>query len=141
MRAVKDMPKENSTDESIMEQKNHHDVLEYISTVELPSEYNKMLNITVEEEHERRENDETRIDRYHQILRDCNLTGPDLEMKVPYAGYASLYLYNRLSAQDRAWNLTHPSNKVNQVILVTFRSIRESFLARNTAGHNKKKKT
>ena len=97
-----------------------------------------MLNIIVDEEHERRENDETRIDLYHQILRDCNLTGPDLELKVPDAGYASLYHYNKLSTEDLKWNLIHPRNKVCQAILATFRSIRDGYPARNTAGYNKK---
>ena len=137
MRAVSDMPKEKSTEASIMEQMNHQEMLNFIRTVKLPYKINKMLNITVEEEHERRENDETRIDLYLQILRGCNLPGPELEMKVLDAGYASLYHYNSLSAEDHTWNLIHPRKRVNQVILVTFRSIRQGYPARNTAGHTK----
>ena len=120
-----------------MEQMHHHQTLEFISKVELPSKFNKLLNITVDGEPERRENDKVRIDRYHQIHRFCNLTGPELELKVPDAGYASLYRYNSLSAQNRTWNLIHPSNKVCKAILVSFRSIREGYLAQNMAGHTK----
>ena len=103
MRAVKDMPQEKFSDASTVEQLHHQETLEFISTVELPSKYNKMLNIAVEEEHERRENDETIIDRYLQIYRVCNLPGPELELKVRNAGYATLYNYNSLSSQDRVF--------------------------------------
>ena len=119
------MPKEKSSNANILQQMHHRQTLKLISRVELPSMFNKMLNITVDGEHERRKNDETRIDRHHQIHRFCNLPGPKLELKVPDAGYASLYHFHSLSAQDRTWNLIHPSNKVCQAILVPFRSIRE----------------
>ena len=137
MRAVSDMPKEKSTEASIMEQMNHQEMLNFIRTVKLPYKLNKMLNITVEEEYERRENDETRIDLYLQILRGCNLPGPELEMKVLDAGYASLYDYNSLSAEDHTGTSFTQEKRANQVILVTFRSIRQGYPARNTAGHTK----
>ena len=58
----------------------------FISAVELPSKFNKLLKITVDEEHERREKDEDRINRYDQIYKFNDLTGPELELEVADAG-------------------------------------------------------
>ena len=137
MRVVRNTPEERSSHTNIMERRNHRQTLVCKSTVELPSKFNKMLNITVDEEHERREKDGDRIDRYNQIYKFSNLPGPELELKVAYAGYSSLYNYESFSAQDRAWNIVHPSNKVCQAIFVRFQSIREGYPARNMAGHSK----
>ena len=134
LRAVSDMPEEELTEESKMK---HQELLNFIRTVKLPYKFDKKLNITVEKEHERRESDETRIGLYLQILRASNVPGPELEMKVLDAGYASLYRYYSLSAEDQLWNHIHPIKKVNQANLVTFRTIRIDCPARNTAGHTK----
>ena len=64
---------------------------------------------------------------HHQIYQFSNLPRPELELEVADAGYSSLYNYESLSTQDRAWNIVDPNNKVCQAIL-----------ARNTAGHDKK---
>ena len=112
MRIVRNMLKESSSHTNVMEQMDHRQTLAFTSAVELPTKINKMLNITVDEEHERRENDESRTDWYFQFYKLCNLPGPELKLKVPDAGYTSLYHNNRCSAQDRAWNLIHRSDKV-----------------------------
>ena len=84
-----------------------------------------MLNITVDEKHERLQHDENKIDLYCQIYKFCNLPGPEMKLKVADAGYSLLYHYGSFSAQDRVWNIVYPSNKVCQAILVPFRSIRK----------------
>ena len=43
-------------------------MLKFISTVELPYLHNELLNITVDEEQERREEDKNKISRYDQIF-------------------------------------------------------------------------
>ena len=97
MRIVRNMPEESSSHTNIMEQMDDRQTLAFISTVELPSKFNKMLNMWI--------NDKTRIDQYYQIYRFCNLPRPELDLKVPDAGYSSLYHYHSCSAKDRAGNL------------------------------------
>ena len=58
----------------------------------------QLLNITVEEAHKRREEDEDRISRYNQIFEVSNLPRPELKLKVTDTGYSSLYNYQSLSA-------------------------------------------
>ena len=81
-----ELPEERSSHANIMERRDHRQTLVFISTVELPSKFNKMLNITVVEEHERREKAEKRIDRYNQIYKFSNLPGPELELNIADAG-------------------------------------------------------
>ena len=120
MRAVKNMPEERSSHANIMEWKDHRQTLMFISTVELPSKFNKLLNITVDKEHEHREKHEDRINQYDQIYRFSNLPRTELELEIADAGYSSLYNYESFSAQDCAWNIVHPNNKVCQAILIHF---------------------
>ena len=54
MRAVRNTPDERSSHANIMELTDHREMLRFISTVELPYRHNKLLNITVDEEQERR---------------------------------------------------------------------------------------
>ena len=55
------MPEEKSSHTNIMERTEYKDMLNFTSTNELPYPHNKVLDLTVEEEHARREKDESRI--------------------------------------------------------------------------------
>ena len=55
MRAARNMPEERSTHADIMERQDHREIVRFISTVELSSQFNKLLNITVDEEHEHKQ--------------------------------------------------------------------------------------
>ena len=66
----------------------------------------------MDEEHERREKDEDRINGYDQIYKFSNLPGPELELEIIDAGYSLLYNYESFSAQDRAWNIVNRNNRV-----------------------------
>ena len=61
LRAVRNMPEERSSHANIMERTDHREMLKFISTVELPYLHNELLNITVDEEQEHREEDEQNL--------------------------------------------------------------------------------
>ena len=115
MRAVRNMLEERSSHANIMERQDHRKALRFISTIELPFRFNKLLNTTVDEEHKRRKKDEDRITQYYQIYQSNNLPRPELEMKITDAGYSSLYNYESFSAQDCAWNIVHTNSKVCKI--------------------------
>ena len=59
------MPEERSSRVNIIKQMVHREMLKFIRTIELPYQHNKLLDITVEEEHKRRKTEENRISRYN----------------------------------------------------------------------------
>ena len=80
MRAVRNTPEERSSHANIMERQDHRKTLEFISTVEFLSRFNNLLNITVDEEHERWEKDDDRITRYDQIYKLANYQDWNIEL-------------------------------------------------------------
>ena len=65
----------------------HRAMLNCIHTHELLNPDIKLLDITVDEEHERREIDKNRISLHHQVFKECQVQGTEHDLVLENVEY------------------------------------------------------